>query len=325
MFRDIAEIQRYQAAGAAAQNALVVRLSSDIALLDEMVLIMNLAMKHLNHHFYAPSLSSEIAFMDPVVTSTISPRVARFLSKFQLIGAVDSVDSDNFKFQVLNSYGQNLCNSTDYRHAIFGPKFTLEAFRSAVSLLVVGENLESGSTVHIGNGQFLTCAHCVKNEYEGLAIHYQDLTTRTSDVKVLHQDTSVDVAVLVAPELAWCPSVPLASTVTVLDSVMALHYPNAPSIERALISTTGEVVGRSLNFLRGKLDDCLTSARTAPGSSGGAIINDHGRLAGLIVGSGSSVESTDANADSGLLIQEPFYHFIPVEQIRDVLQQAGLN
>jgi len=270
--------------------------------------------------FWMVEMPRELAYYDANLQVEIRDRVWRMLRKLEASGCLQMshIDkSDDTQYRQLTPLGSYLLQGDGFEHVVLGPAFTLQTKRPAMRLVVLDDGGESGTAVHAGGGSYLTCAHCVP---EGKRAHLIDV--RDPDVvvsaKVLRRDDVVDVARVEGDEADTSVTL-AASPPETLDPVLILHFPNVPALERALISTTGEVNGRAANILRRGYEDLLVSAKTAPGSSGGALINGYGELAGIVVGSGASVSSTGASPDEATWRGEPFYHAIPIDQIRSAL------
>jgi len=157
---------------------------------------------------------------------------------------------------------------------------TIESIRSKVgpSLVGVGQRWGVGSGVVIGAGRVLTNAHNIRGEE--LTITFADGRTETGTVA--GADVDGDVAVVNvdtkdAPALEWASD----DEVGIGSAVLALANPGG----RGLRVTVGLVSGTERSF-RGPRGRRITgsiehTAPLLPGSSGGPIVDEDGRLLGL--------------------------------------------
>ncbi|GGH69189.1 hypothetical protein GCM10008014_52320 [Paenibacillus silvae] len=151
--------------------------------------------------------------------------------------------------------------------------FYLKAYRKDGTLKTVG------SGFLIGNGRALTAAHVVKD-----AVSYEAVFEDGSIQKllVLGADGDTDVALLSVKE-------PLKRQVLALsdDKPSARHGQRSFAIGYPL--KDGKIITEGIvNAPTAEVNDVirlLTSAQVSPGMSGGPLLNEEGRVIGLISGS----------------------------------------
>jgi serine protease Do len=143
-------------------------------------------------------------------------------------------------------------------------------------------NLGHGSSVHIGNGYYLTAAHVVVDPYSPGKL--LETTVRLEDGRVqpseiLWVNSKYDVALLRADKYRVTAAPLDCSPVSVGDRVSA--YGNPMMLE--FVYTVGEIIGneRKVDHWPSAIPMSLS---VAPGQSGGGILNDAGDVVGITVG-----------------------------------------
>lgn len=170
---------------------------------------------------------------------------------------------------------------------IYNAEDTYERSHNALFYIRVlqgdGSVMAAGTGVVLSSdGTAATAYHVVKGA-ERIEGTLQDGRV-VSPIKILEYDELTDAAILKLPDPAGFEatyaSLPIRDTaVRQGEKVYALGYPlkNTPIITEGIINTPkAEINGRNR---------ILTSAQTASGMSGGPIIDQYGRLAGIISGS----------------------------------------
>lgn len=302
------------------QMDMISRFRDNVVLLDEVRDVL-LYYAREGRDTYLPTIASDIGYAQSPIVLDIRDRVRRFVAKLTDSGALElsrNDHSDDTKYARLTEYGTAICHDGSFRHLVFGPRFTLETSRHAMVLLTANDAAESGTAVHLGEGRFLTCAHCVASG--SFRLIDVDHPEESYAATISETDVDADLSTVTCSDLSYLPAVTIANTgAPLLSRVLVLHFPNVPALLRALIATPGEINGRVGNFLRKGNEDMLISARTAPGSSGGGVFSEEGKLCGIVLGSGAKVDSTGAKPDESTWAAEPFYHVIPADQFEAVL------
>lgn len=149
--------------------------------------------------------------------------------------------------------------------------------RSKGSVLVVESKTVSGGTVQgsavrIGDASFVTNCHVVGTGQSILVRQGADEATAA----LLHSDPERDLCIIAAPELLPGPKLQVrdSRTVAVGERVFALGAPRGLelSLSEGLVSARRESPEGSY---------IQTTAPISPGSSGGALLDTHGRLIGI--------------------------------------------
>lgn len=314
-YRSHEDVERFGAVREA-ESQLRAKLKCDSELVDE---VGKYVLHYANNRqsFYAPHAAKEIAFHSPVELA-IRSRVALILRKMEelgLIGLCSSDMSDSTNYREATVDGKLALGDGSYRHLLLGFPFTLRQLKSAVHLIVHELEESSGTCLHLGNGHFLTCAHCVSG---GGSTAIVDVSQPESkhEFEVVSTSDELDLALLICQSFVPTAKFKIRPVgPELLENVLVLHFPNVPTLQRTLVATTGEINGRAENYLKGGHEEVLISARTAPGSSGGAVVGSGGFLVGIVRGSGAEVGNTGSSSDEGTWRAEPFYHAIPSDQI----------
>ncbi|WP_186375590.1 serine protease [Paenibacillus xylanexedens] len=151
--------------------------------------------------------------------------------------------------------------------------FYLKAYRKDGTLKTVG------SGFLIGNGQALTAAHVVKDAVSYEAV-FEDGSVQK--LRVLGADEDTDVALLSVKDTAKRPVLALSD-----DKPSARHGERSFAIGYPL--KDGKIITEGIvNAPTAEVNDVirlLTSAQVSPGMSGGPLLNEEGRVIGLISGS----------------------------------------
>jgi len=157
---------------------------------------------------------------------------------------------------------------------------TIEEIRTKVgpSLVGVGQRWGVGSGVVLAPGRVLTNAHNIRGEQ--ITVSFADGRTETGTIAGVDVDGDlavVNVDTKDAPALEWADG----ENVTIGSAILALSNPGG----RGLRVTIGLVSGTERSF-RGPRGTRITgsiehTAPLLPGSSGGPIVDEQGRLLGL--------------------------------------------
>lgn len=225
-------------------------------------------------------------------------------------------------YRVMSAYGKEVLSDGSYRNIILGPTYTLDK-RSEAVVFMESTNSKGdvgGSTaVYLGNGQYLTCAHCVDGMTDCCIVEFAQGQDIKHPISIVKSDSDRDLALIKSTYTVQTSLAVSPSDANTLDPVLVLHYPRVSQRLRTLVATTGEINAVVRDYYSRQY--LMISARTAPGSSGGAVLDDRGRLVGIVVELAFDATSTDMSPGSGNggTIWEPFYHAVPPADIRAFL------
>lgn len=144
-----------------------------------------------------------------------------------------------------------------------------------VKLLTPGGH---GSGVHIGNGYIITAAH-VADDFKDMTLKGSDGRSQTATL--LWQNVKYDVALMRASKPDELASVALDCSPNFLgQSVIAEGNPSDLEFVRAYGKVIGGVRPNAPNWL----EAVPVNMAIVPGMSGGAVLNDDGKVVGISVG-----------------------------------------
>jgi len=105
-----------------------------------------------------------------------------------------------------------------------------------------------------------------------------------------------------------------------LDDVITIGYPDVPNRERlTLLAHKGQINGL-LKVRNSESSYLVISAKTSPGNSGGPVINEMGKIVGIVTESGESVTIYDKDSPDF----DRFFYAIPTEKIMWFLNEEVL-
>lgn len=265
---------------------------------------------------------------DGNVAHAIIDRVRKLTRRLEELGLIGQAPKDshrNSPYRVLTHEGWLAYEDKSYRHLLLGATYTLGQKRFAVWMLTVKSkegDEEPGSACHVGHGVFVTCGHCVREKSDiKLVLAPEGNELMVEPAELLHISSTTDVAVLrskrdMGPDFSVAPTIRPAA---VLDPVLVLHYPSVAFRHPCLMATSGEVNAITKAYTSETL--LAISAKTAPGSSGGALLNMAGQLGGLVTELTGRADSTNGRVDASKL----FYFAVPAHEVRRTLFEAGLD
>ena len=145
-----------------------------------------------------------------------------------------------------------------------------------LSLPSVAETANGSGFVVRGDGYVVTCAHVVADAKRITA----RVNNRTQELQVVRADTKRDLALLHGKE-RFASALPLAPVVRPGMESYALGYPLPAFLGELLKITHGIISGF---FMDGTQKRLHTDTPFSPGNSGGALVDNRGRLLGVTAG-----------------------------------------
>ena len=138
-----------------------------------------------------------------------------------------------------------------------------------------------------------------------------------SVVELMQNKTGVDIALIKLIDESSAPSFCLSTDVCLLEDVITIGYPSVPlSREAYQIVHRGEVNARVTDMWGQDL--LIISARTAPGSSGSPVIDDTGRVVGMVA---RELFEKSAFQEKGVV---PYSACIPAGTILSTIYQSDI-
>lgn len=224
----------------------------------------------------------------PISKSSMMPFYNIYLS-------VDKVNSSNPEaFQHEIDYG-----AYDFKYQGF--QFTRNHFYNSV-LPIVGTNKEGnediGTCFYIGDNKFATAAHCITGlkSFNLLDSNEKPLTLKEIWFAKDRNLVDFDLAIITVEETLSIPDFEINEP-EVLDDVLVMGYPPIPGLNPILTAETasvgafvrnpqkgavGQVVSNASTYFN-DLNYFLINARVKGGNSGGPVINNRGKVIGIVV------------------------------------------
>lgn len=164
--------------------------------------------------------------------------------------------------------------------------------------IVPGGKEDLGTAYYIGEGQFVTAAHCITGfDRFNVLLHDETRLPITKVAFAKGQDlVQYDLAIIFTDAQISYPALWLADP-EILDNVLTMGYPPVPCFDLIKVAETASVgtiisggqksvVGQVVapgNSYMSPLDYFLINARVKGGNSGGPVINEEGKVIGTIV------------------------------------------
>ncbi|MCC5658903.1 serine protease [Nostoc sp. XA010] len=217
-----------------------------------------------------------------------------------------------------------------YEFLVFGFPYIRNHFVTTVKPVVVkkidgSDDIGSGFLVNypsFENSLFVTAKHCIENMQEVSIPEWNCANIPILNIWKL-SDKRADLAVIEFGGDAF-PKVPSfhISNANILDNILTMGYPPIPGFESVLIaetaqiaghlkSTTGQIIGKEKAYLD-QQNYFLISARVKGGNSGGPVINQYGKVVGIVCQLPAEAEGRTDILGYGCAI--------PTETLRDFLQ-----
>ena len=168
----------------------------------------------------------------------------------------------------------------------------VERGKQATALVVIGNREEFGSAFCIASsGFFVTNQHVVANagnDKVTLVVNAGEAGQKVITAKVLEVDKEADLALLQAAAPGPFTALPLGSVQGLVETqpVAAFGYPFGPDLAMSradypnITVSTGRIT--ALRRTQGELGVIQVDASLNPGNSGGPLVDDQGRVIGMV-------------------------------------------
>ena len=215
-----------------------------------------------------------------------------------------------------------------YNH-LFGFDYIINRYNTSVVKIEV----RCGEEISIGTGWFLnllsdypdnpnvrlvvTNDHVLDKHSSFRVLTNNETELRHSEVEPLFIKTGIDMAIIKLADESSAPHFHLNTNVALLEDVITIGYPSVPlSREAYQLVHRGEVNAKVADMWGQDL--LIISARTAPGSSGSPVIDDTGRVVGMVA---RELFEKSTFQEKGIT---PYSACIPAETILLALYQSDI-
>jgi len=185
------------------------------------------------------------------------------------------------KFYELTDLGLFLFNEKKYKEYIKSLTFKADFWKK--NNVKITDNTNIGSGTFINKHTIITCKHVI-DELNKNDLLIEDEDGKKYNVKkyIRHQDENIDLLKIITEEEFNFFHHSISTETRITEKVLVFGYPPIPlSSKPFLVANLGEISSIVDNYLDGT--DCLIlSCITRPGNSGGPIINEFGKLIGIV-------------------------------------------
>ena len=235
------------------------------------------AYERLERHFavevdFLATLFKEIGWLPHHISNVILEKLL-FLENHDIL----EKDRVNYSFTTL---GRQLYDSEYYLEYCRGISGKAQFWNDANVKIFIGDDIGSG--FFVTPDLIVTCNHVVDGDANQCKIEGEDGTRYTVKKIVRHENKAVDLAVVEVKEQYQNHPMILAHESKIAERVFSFGYPPIPcSSEPFLVCNVGEINAQISNYLD-KIFYLILSFIAKPGHSGGPILNEYGKVVGVI-------------------------------------------
>lgn len=242
------------------------------------------AKKHQVFRNYDSQLNFDINLLDNIfidlgwITSIVTPL---FNEKFLVLLNSGLLLDDSGIIKV-TEIGEFLIAKNEYNQYLKSITYKANFWKKNNVKITDNEAIGSGS--FIGRNIIVTCKHVVDELLlEKLVIEDESGKRYTIKNILRHPGDNVDLVKIITKEDFDFFPYEIETNVRLIESVIIFGYPPIPLASKPfLIANLGEVSSEVDNYLDGT--DCIIlSSITRPGNSGGPVINEYGKLIGIMI------------------------------------------
>lgn len=254
------------------------------------------------------------------ISSAILETVLRLMNDKQII---NNLFGPSERYMVNEELAKYLYDGDWLLNYILGFNYIAEKYSKSVFKI---EHIDKNDDPSIGTGflfnftkhnESIINSIIITNKHvvEGAKIiNLFDSTDEQITYKEIIQSKNIDVAAIILNKPIILPSFNLGLELEVLSEIITIGYPSIPMTREAYqVFHKGEINSNVEDYRGNKL--FLFSAKTSSGNSGGPIIDEMGRILGIV---------TQDLFEEELLLKKgkpPYYAGIPSEQIRNFLNE----
>lgn len=182
---------------------------------------------------------------------------------------------------LLSKLGEYLLQNNQYDEYVKSIHFRANFWKN--NNVIITDNSGIGSGSFIDNNVIITCKHVVEDLKGEIQIHDEQGNQYTIQNIIPHPNENIDLAKIITKEKYSGFTYQLEDSISIIEKVIVFGYPPIPLASKPfLLANLGEVSSIVDNYLD-KTECLILSCITRPGNSGGAVINEYGKLVGIMI------------------------------------------
>ena len=229
-------------------------------------------------------------------------------------------------YKVNKEIAQFYVNNGSIYNLIFGYVYIAERYKPEVFKVVVNgstgdENIGTGFCFKFTDHKHKIHANIITNKH--VAQYEKNLRILTYEDKLIEHgqifhSEKYDLSIIEVPTNCSPGTFNFFHQAEVLDEVMTLGYPPVPlTRESYQLAHKGELNAFVKDYWGNNF--ILFSAKTAPGNSGGPLINNMGLVVGIVV------QSLENEVDNAEVRRQPYFAALPSKDILDFINHEYLE
>lgn len=181
----------------------------------------------------------------------------------------------------LTDLGRHLFSNGDYDKYLKSISFKANFWKP--NNVLITDNNECGSGSFIGKNTIVTAKHVVEDLKGTIIVQGEDGKLYNIQEIVKHPNPDVDLATILTVEPFGYFTYEIEENCSITEKVIVFGYPPIPLTSKPfLVANLGEISSLVDNYLD-KTDCLILSCITRPGNSGGPILNESGKLVGVVI------------------------------------------